>query len=68
MESILVLVTEWSSSEDTVNLYELSSTLFDVLQKCLGNEIVESLGGQTWTDVSEERAEFVSGEGNSPGL
>ena len=34
--------------KDTVRLYELSSTLYDVLQEWLGNEIMESLGDQTW--------------------
>ena len=53
-ESILVLVAEWVPSKDTVELYELSSTLCVVLQEWLGNEIMESLGDQTWIDLSEE--------------
>ena len=68
IERILVLFTEWISSKDTVKLYELSSTLYVVLQEYLGNEIMESLGDQTWIDMSEEWAEFVYGEGNSPRL
>ena len=68
MESILVLVTEWISSKDTVKLYELSSTLYDVLQGWLGNESIELLGDQTWDDMSEEWSEFMYGEGNSPAL
>ena len=66
MESIFVLVTEWISSQDMVNLYELSSTLYVVLQEWLVNEILDALGDQTWIDMSEEWAEFKYGEGNSP--
>ena len=66
LESIFVLVTEWISSKDMVNLYELSSTLYVVLQEWLGNEILDALGDQTWIDMSEEWAEFMYGEGNSP--
>ena len=66
MESIFVLVTEWISSQDMVNLYELSSTLYVVLQEWLVKEILDALGDQTWIDMSEEWAEFKYGEGNSP--
>ena len=62
MESILVLVTEWISSQDTVKLYKLTSTLYVVLQEWLGNEIMESLGDQASIDMSEEWAEFLLGE------
>ena len=54
MESNFVLVTEWISSKDMVNLYELSSTLYVVLQEWLDNEILDALGDQTWIDMSEE--------------
>ena len=53
MKSILVLVAEWISSKDTAKLYELSSTLYVVLQESLGKEIMESLGDHTWI-LSEE--------------
>ena len=41
MDSVLVSVTEWVSSIDTVKLYELSSMLYDVLEEWLANEIME---------------------------
>ena len=44
MERILVLVSAWISSKDTVKLYELSSWLYVVLQEWLGNDNMESFG------------------------
>ena len=64
MESILVLVTEWISSKDTTNSPRRCTLS---CKPWLGTEIVESLGDHTWIDMSEEWAEFMFGEGSSPG-
>ena len=46
-ENILVMVIEWIPSEDMVTLYELSSTVYAVLQEWFDDEIHDSLGDQT---------------------
>ena len=53
-ESIFALVTEWILSKDMVKLYELSSTVYAVLQEWLDDQMLDSLGDQTWIDMSEE--------------
>ena len=59
----LILVIEWIPSEDMVNLHELSSTVYAVLQEWFDDQILDSLGDQTWIDMSEGWAEHMYGEG-----
>ena len=44
-----------------VKLYELSSTVCAVLQEWLDDQILDSLGDQTWNNMSEEWIEFMHG-------
>ena len=61
MENIIVLVVEWIPLEDTIKLYELSSTVSSVEKEWLADQILDSFGDQTLTDMSEEWIEFVCG-------
>ena len=47
--------------EDVVKLYELSSTVYAVLQEWHDDQTLDSLGDKTWIEKSEERTRFVYG-------
>ena len=64
----MALIAEWISLGKMIKLQELSTRISHVLREWQDTETVESLGDQTWIDMSEEWAEFVYGEGNSPAL
>ena len=68
MGCVVALVAEWISWGEMCKLQELSTSVSDVLREWQGKEIMESLGDQTWNDMSEDWAEFMYREGNSPGL
>ena len=63
MESVVALVAEWISLGEMFKLQELCTSVSDVLREWQGNETMESLGDQTWNDISEEWAEFMYNEG-----
>ena len=61
MESIIAPVAEWIPLKDLIKLYELSSTVSGVLKEWLDDQILDSFGDTTWTDMSEEWTEFMYG-------
>ena len=65
MEGVVALVVEWISLEEMFKLQELSPSVSGTLKGWEGKEIMESLVDQIWSDMNEEWAEHVHGEGNS---
>ena len=60
MESVVALAVEWISLGELFMLQPVSN-----VREWLGNEIMESLGDQTWNDLSEEWAEYMYGTAKS---
>ena len=58
MESVFALVAESIPSKDMIKLYELSSTVSSVLKEWFGDQILDSFGDQTWSDMSKEWTDF----------
>ena len=55
------MVAEWISLEEMLKLQELSPAVTGILKEWLDDQILDSFGDQTWTDMSEEwrRSELV---------
>ena len=61
VENVLVVVIEWIPFADMVKLCEHSSTVYAVLQEWFDDQILASLGDQTWIDTSKEWTEYMYG-------
>ena len=68
MESVVALMAEWFSLGEMIKLQELSTLISDILEEWQDRETTELLGDQIWSEMNEEWAEYMSGEGKSRAL
>ena len=68
MENVVALIAEWFSLEEMIKLQELSALMSDNLKEWQDMETLDLIGDQVWDDMTEEWAELMYGEGNSPAL
>ena len=67
MESVVALVAEWISLGEMIKLQELSAVISDILKEWQDKETLDLID-QVWDDMTEQWAEYMCGEGNSPAL
>ena len=68
MESVVALIAEWFSLGKMIKFQKVFALISDNLKELQDKETLELIGDQVWDDMTEEWAEYMYGEGNSPAL